>query len=261
MSITKQISAVIITLNEEGKLEDCLKSLDFVDEIVVVDSGSKDKTIIIAKKYGARIISQSWLGFGKQKQFAVDNAKHDWVLCIDADERVSPVLQNSIVNAVNNDNNQSAFNMPRRNKFMGKWLKHGEGYPDYNLRLFKKHYATWSDDAVHEHVIAINDSDLFDVGILIGDLMHESEDGIGDYLIKQNRYTTIQAESLFNRGKRFGFLRLVFSPCVRFIKFYVVRRGFLDGIPGFVHVTIGCINSFTKYAKTIELQKRNHESS
>jgi hypothetical protein len=133
---------------------------------------------------------------------------------------------------------------------MGRYLRHGEGYPDWSLRLFHRAHASWSDDAVHEKV-----ETLVSVGILKGDLLHESEQGIADYLLKQNGYTTMQAQELHRTGARGDAIRLVLSPLVRFIKFYVLRRGFLDGVPGLIHILIGCFNTFSKYAKLIEFNK------
>ena len=140
--------------------------------------------------------------------------------------------------------------MARCNRFMGRWLKHGEGYPDWSLRLFDRRHARWSDDPVHEKVVANAPA-----GRLAGDLLHDSAESLSLYLDKQNRYTSMQAEVLFKAGKRAGVVQLVFSPALRFIKFYVLRLGFLDGVPGLVHIAIGCCNSFHKYAKLIALQR------
>ena len=140
--------------------------------------------------------------------------------------------------------------LARRNRFMGRWLRHGEGYPDWIVRLFDRTHARWNDKPVHEAVVVDGS-----VGALKGDLLHESERGLTDYLEKQNRYTTIQAQTLHARGKRVSAVRLVFSPFFRFIKFYFLRLGFLDGVPGLVHIAIGCFNSFAKYAKLRALQK------
>lgn len=248
--MSQRLSVVVITLNAERLLAECLRSVSFADEIVVVDSGSSDATVEIARGHGARVIEQSWLGFGPQKQFAVAQASHDWVLCLDADERVEPALAASISAALA-EPRYHAYRMPRRNRFMGRWLRHGEGYPDWNLRLFDRRHARWSDDLVHEHVLT-----EAAVGSLRGDLLHESEDGIADYVAKQNRYTSLQAQRLFERGKRVGAAKLALSPLLRFMKFYLVRRGFLDGLPGLVHIAIGCFNSFCKYAKLRELWLR-----
>ncbi len=244
------LSVTVITRNAADQLAACLESIQFADDIVVVDCGSKDATIEIAQRHRARVLHQDWLGYGRQKQFAVMQARHPWVLCVDADERVSDELRASIQSMLAAPKFQ-AYRMPRRNRFMGRWLHHGEGYPDWSLRLFHRDAANWSDDAIHEKVVARTA-----VGTLTGDLLHESEVGIADYLAKQNRYTTLQAQTLHARGKRVGALRMLLSPVFRFIKFYFLRLGLLDGIPGLVHISIGCFNTFIKYAKLRELQQR-----
>lgn len=241
-------SAVIISLNAASQIEACLKSVAFADEVVVVDSGSSDETVEIAKRYGAKVIHQDWLGYGKQKQFAVSRASHDWVLCLDTDERVSDVLRTSIEKVLH-DPKFRAYKMPRCNRFMGRWLRHGEGYPDWSLRLFNQQYANWSDDSVHEKIVG-----AMVAGKLEGDLLHESGEDLASYLDKQNKYTTLQAETLFQQGKYANMWRLLVSPLLRFIKFYIFRLGFLDGLPGLVHILIGCFNSFTKYAKLMALK-------
>lgn len=245
----ERLSAVIITRDVANQLADCLQSVRFADEILVVDSGSTDTTAQIAQSHGARVLHQDWLGYGKQKQFAVKRAAHDWVLCLDADERVSPELAHRIQDALRAPD-FFAYDMPRCNRFMGRWLRHGEGYPDPNLRLFHRAHAHWSDDTIHEHVLTIEP-----VGRLNGDLLHASETSLAEYLDKQNRYTTLQAEKFFASGKRVSVSRLIFSPLARFVKFYFLRLGFLDGVPGLVHISIGCFNSFMKYAKLMQLKK------
>jgi glycosyltransferase involved in cell wall biosynthesis len=243
------LSVVIITLNAATQLEACLESARFAEEIIVVDSGSTDGTQALAERHGALVVQQDWLGFGPQKQFAVEAAKHDWVLCLDADERVSPALQESIVFALKAPCTV-AFRFPRCNRFLGRYLKHGEGYPDWSLRLFDRRQARWSKDAVHEKV-----ETSADIGELTGDLLHDSAESIASYLSKQNRYTTLAAEMAIKSGKRTGFAQIVLSPLVRFIKFYFIRQGFRDGLPGLIHIAIGCFNSFSKYAKILEQQK------
>lgn len=245
--MTEPLSAVIITLNAASQIEACLESVSFAHERIVVDSGSTDNTVELARRHGARVIHQDWLGYGPQKRFGVAQASHDWVLSLDADERVSDELRESIRHELATPH-VHAYQFPRRNRFMGRWLRHGEGYPDWSLRLFDRRYAIWSDDAIHEKVLASGP-----VGRLSGDLLHESEQGIDDYLAKQNRYTTLQAEQLYAHGKRAGVGKLVLSPVLRFIKFYFFRLGFLDGVPGLVHIALGCFNSFTKYAKLAAL--------
>jgi glycosyltransferase involved in cell wall biosynthesis len=243
------LSAVLITRNAAAVLETCLESLAFADEIVVVDSASTDATAAIAARFGARVVQKEWLGFGRQKQFAVEQAKHDWVLCLDADERVSPQLAASILAALAGPVSP-VYRMPRRNRFLGRWLSHGEGYPDWSPRLFNRMNARWSDDLVHEKVLY-----AVTPGTLQGDLMHDSGDDLTAYLDRQNRYTTLAARQAYELGRSAGFFHLLLSPVVRFFKFYVFRLGFLDGMPGLVHISIGCMNSYLKYAKLIELRK------
>jgi glycosyltransferase involved in cell wall biosynthesis len=244
------LSAVIITRDAASRIEACLQSVRFADEILIVDSGSTDATLEIARRHGARVMHQDWLGYGQQKEFATRQAKHDWVLSLDADERVSEELRQSIQETLVAPRFH-ACRMARCNRFMGRWLRHGEGYPDWSLRLYHREHAHWSDDPVHEKVET--DGRII---TLPGDLLHESEQGIADYLEKQNRYTTLQAEELYRAGRRANPLKLVLSPVFRFIKYYFVRLGFLDGVPGLVHISIGCFNSYGKYAKLIELRRR-----
>ena len=243
------LSAVIISKNAATQLGECLASLAFADEVLVVDSDSTDGTAELARAAGARVIAKEWLGFGRQKQFAVEQATHDWVLCLDADERVSDALRASITAELAAPR-AWAYDMARCNRFMGHWLRHGEGYPDWSLRLFDRRHARWSDDPVHEKVLANARP-----ARLSGDLLHDSAETLDSYLAKQNRYTTLQAEAMHAAGQRTGVGQLLLSPLARFIKFYVFRLGFLDGIAGLVHITIGCMNSFNKYAKLLALQR------
>jgi len=244
------LSVVVITKNAATQLGACLASASFADEMLVVDSGSDDGTAELAAQRGARVIQKKeWLGFGAQKQFAVEAAQHDWVLCLDADERVSETLRASTV-AVLAAPAAHAYTMRRCNRFMGRWLRHGEVYPDWSLRLFDRRHARWSGDPVHEQVLTDAPAARIE-----GDLLHDSAETLGGYLDKQNRYTSLQAEVLFKAGKRAGVAQLLLSPALRFVKFYLLRLGFLDGSAGLVHIAIGCCNSFHKYAKLMALQR------
>ena len=248
-----RLSVVLIVHNAADSLAACLASVAFADDLVVVDSGSTDATVAIAQTHGARVIHRTWLGFGPQKQFAIEQALHDWVLCIDADEQVSPELANAIQRALIAPHT-CVFRMARCNRFLGRWLRHGEGYPDWSPRLFDRRVARWSDDAVHEKVLYNTVPET-----LAGDLLHASGESLSRYLDKQNRYSSLAAGQLYAQGKRVRWPRLLLSPLTRFFKFYFFRGGFLDGLPGFVHTSIGCMNSYLKYAKLIELQ-RNEKS-
>lgn len=242
-----KISLVIITKNEERHLDETISScVDLVDEIIVVDSGSTDSTAQIALKHNARLHYNEFLGFGLQKNFAVSLASNEWVLCLDADEKLSSELRKNIKKEL--DNPQfDAYVLTRRNKFLGKYLKHGAGYPDNSIRLFNVNKARWSNDLVHEHVIVDGKT-----GCLQGDYLHDSAESLGKYLDKQNQYTSIQADMMIAKNKRFSLAKLLISPTWHFIKYFFIKLGFLDGVPGLVHTLIGSWNSFAKYAKLYE---------
>jgi glycosyltransferase involved in cell wall biosynthesis len=252
MSEPLPLSLVIIARDAAHELSDCLASAAFAAESVVVDSGSSDDTAAIAARCGARVIEHAWEGFGPQKNFAVGQARHDWVLCLDADERVSPELAAAIAAlfARGTPGAAAAYTIARRNRFLGRWLAHGEGYPDWNVRLFDRRRARWSDDLVHEKVVADGPA-----AKLHGDLLHASAESIDAYIAKQNRYTTVQAGQMHARGERASAAQLVLSPAARFLRFYVFRLGFLDGVAGFAHIAIGAFASFLKYAKLRALQQ------
>jgi glycosyltransferase involved in cell wall biosynthesis len=251
MSEPLPLSLVIIARDAAHELADCLASAAFAAETIVVDSGSSDDTAAIAVRSGARVIEHAWEGFGPQKNFAVGEARHDWVLCLDADERVTPDLAAAIrALFVAGAPAAAAYSIARRNRFLGRWLAHGEGYPDWNIRLFDRRRARWSDDLVHEKVAADGP-----VSRLRGDLLHASAESIDTYIAKQNRYTTVQANLMHARGERASILQLALSPAARFLRFYVLRLGFLDGTAGFAHIAIGAFASFLKYAKLRALQE------
>lgn len=243
----QKLSLVLITRNAAPQLAACLASAQgLVDEIIVVDSGSDDDTLDIARRFGAKLTSQTFLGFGPQKQLAVSLASHDWVLCLDADERLTPELAAAIRTELSAPR-FALYQMARCNRFMGRYLRHGEGYPDWNTRLFNRQHAAWSDDAVHEHVQSSQPT-----GRLVGDLLHDSAESVSNYLAKQNRYTDIQAEQLFRAGRHASLGKLIGSPSARFLRFYLIKHGFLDGVAGFAHIAIGSFFAFVKYAKLRE---------
>ncbi len=248
------LSAVLITFNTGEQLAPCLRSLSFADEIVVVDSGSDDATRDVARQFGARVVEEAWRGFGPQKRYAASLARNDWVLCVDADEEVSPELAAEIARVLARPTHSAghiAYRMPRANRFMGRYLRHGEGFPDWSLRLFDRRHAQWSDDVVHEKVETSGSVGRLSESAV---LMHHSAESLAAYLDKQNRYTSLQADGLYRAGERANVWRLLMSPALRFVKFYFVRLGLLDGLPGLVHIAIGCFNSFAKYAKLRALQ-------
>lgn len=243
------LTVAVISLNAAAQIGPCLESAAFADELLVVDSGSADGTVEVARSHGARVESRQWPGFGRQKQHAVSIARHDWVLCLDADERVTPRLERSIRQALAS-RRYRAWRVARRNRFLGRWLAHGEGYPDWTVRLFHRAHASWSNDDVHEAVLT-----TAQIGRLEGDLLHDSAEDIATYMTKQNRYSSLHAQALYDQGVRAGYWRLAASPLARFVKFYLLRLGFLDGGPGFAHIVIGCNTTFHKYLKLLELQQ------
>ena len=251
MSEPLPLSLVIIARDAAHELADCLASASFAADAIVVESGSSDDTAAVATRSGARVIEHAWEGFGPQKNFAVAQARHDWVLCLDADERVTPELGVAIrALFVGAGPSSAAYSIARRNRFLGRWLAHGEGYPDWNIRLFDRRRARWSDDVVHEKVVADGP-----VAELHGDLLHASAESIDAYIAKQNRYTSAQATAMHARGERASAAQMMLSPAARFVRFYVFRLGFLDGAAGFAHIAIGAFASFLKYAKLRSLQE------
>ena len=245
MSAKLPLSLVVITRDAAADIADCVASASFAADVLVVDSGSRDDTVELARRSGARVIEREWTGFGPQKQFATTEAANDWVLCIDADERVSPELAAWIAALFAAGSPRAcAYAIARRNRFLGCWLAHGEGYPDWTIRLFDRRRAHWSDDVVHERVIANGP-----VKRLAGDLMHASAESLDAYIAKQNRYTSLQAAALHANGSKAGAMHLALSPLARFVRFYVLKLGFLDGAAGFAHISIGAFASFLKYAK------------
>lgn len=255
------LSAVLITQNAEKTLPLCLASVDFCAEIIIIDSGSTDATIPIAKSAGAHVISSHWRGFGLQKQFAVEQATYDWVLCIDSDEQISDRLRESLIQVFSTSPEPSfhAYRYARRNRFMGCYLRHGEGYPDWVVRCFNRRYAHWSNDAVHETVVVIANHHRNTTGLLRGDLLHDSAESLDDYIKKQNQYSTLAANNIVIKSRYACIGSLILSPLLRFIKFYFFKLGFLDGIAGFIHIAIGCGTSFLKYAKI--LNNQGHKKS
>lgn len=252
VSTALPISVVIITCNAARELPACLASVSWAAEVVIVDSGSTDTTARVAQDYGAHWVEQPWLGFGPQKQFAVACAEYDWVLCLDADERVSVPLQQSLRACLaQGEPSHAAYGFARCNRFLGRELRHGEGYPDWGVRFFDRRVARWSDDVVHEKVLVPGLP-----GRLAGDLLHDSAESLSRYLDKQNRYSSLAAEQAVAAGRRAGAGHLLLSPLLRFIRFYLLRQGFRDGVPGLIHIGIGCIGSFLKYAKMIELRNK-----
>ncbi len=247
-----KISACIISFNEEKKIEDCLKSLvPLVDEIIVIDSESTDRTVEIAKKYTDKVINQPFLGYLEQKNFAVDAATHDWVLALDCDERVSPELCDQIAAIKEDLGELDAYKMPRKTFYIYRWINHC-WYPDAKVRLFDRRKARWGGVNPHDRIEVETDK----IGWLGGDLYHYSFDTVSDHLNTIDRFTKIGADELLARGKKVGVLTPINHGFWTFIKVYFIKQGFRDGFAGFLIAVLSFTHAFVKYSRAwIELNK------
>lgn len=244
---TEGITACIITLNEEHRLPACLDSLDFVDEIIVVDSGSVDRTRKIARQYGAHVYQRKFTGFVQQKNYAVSLASRDWILVVDADEVVTPGLREEIL-SVRNQGTLRAFRLPRMSYYLGRWIRHSGWYPDYNVRFFRKNYAIFVGGTVHERAKAEGP-----VGTFKNHLEHFSYRNISDHLIRIERYSTLIAQDKYRRGKSSSITWAIGKSISKFFLTYIYRFGFLDGQAGIVIAVLAGYYNFLKYAKLWEL--------
>lgn len=248
------LSAVVITLNEEEHLPACLESLDWADDLVVVDAGSTDRTREIAHAAGARVFVNAWQGFGAQKNFAFERARGDWILIVDADERISPGLRDEIRELLGGDAPPAfdAYAVVRRNLWLGQWLRWGGAYPDRQIRLIRRGRARYDDRPLHENLM-IEGS----VGVLRGHVIHEALRGLDERLPKLNRYTDLAVkEGLAKRGA-IRWYDLLVRPLAIFLKVYAVKQGFRDGVMGFVYAGLNSFAEFAKYAKMWEaLEKK-----
>jgi glycosyltransferase involved in cell wall biosynthesis len=250
-----KISATIIANNEEANIGACLASLDFADEIVVVDSGSTDRTEEICLAHPrVRFSRADWPGYGRQKNRAAGLAANDWIFNIDADERVSPELRRSIL-AVSGAE-FACYRAARENYFGARWIKRCGWYPDYNTRLYDRRACAFSERSVHESLVCPGE-----VGLLPGNLVHRTYTGVSDYLKRMDRYSSLAAEELVKAGKRPGLLQLLLKPLFTFCKMYFLKLGFLEGYTGFLLSMLYSHYTFYKYGKAVEINRtRQHES-
>ncbi len=243
------ITACIIAMNEEDNLRACLESVSFCDEIVVVDSHSTDRTREIAAEFTDRVIERDWPGHIEQKNFAIDQASHDWVLCVDADERVTQELREAILaEFAKPEIAYSGFTVNRLNHYLGRWIRHGGWYPDRKLRLFRRQHGRWGGVNPHDRVHV--EGPVRDLNL---DLLHYSYKDLGAHLRTIDSFTSILAREKLKRGQRFVTFQVVFSGPMKFFTMYFLRRGFLDGWPGLICAAMGSYYSFLKYAKLWEL--------
>jgi len=240
-----KITAIVITRNEEGNIGDCLESIPFVDEVIVIDSGSVDGTEEICRRDPrVRWFSESWKGFGPQKNSALDKAGNDWILSLDADERVTPELAEEIA-SLPPEPGVDGYRIPRKSFFGKRWVRHGGWYPDHTIRLWRRRAGRFVDRSVHE-VVRVEGK----VGVLRGDLLHHTYMDTTDFVERMNRYSTLGAAELRKRGVRGTTFDLLFRPPFTFFRMFVLRRGFLDGGLGFRLAVLYAMYTFLKYAKT-----------
>jgi glycosyltransferase involved in cell wall biosynthesis len=244
------LSATIITLNEEENLRACLESLGFVDEIIVCDSGSTDRTLAIARSFTDKIFQDPWQGFARQKNLAQERAGGHWILNIDADERVTPALREEISAVLKHDSAWAGFKIPRKNFFAGQWIRHGGWYPNYQLRLYRKEAGAFAPREVHEQVVVQGK-----VGTLKAPLDHFTYRSLSDYLKRMDRYSELSARQYHQEGKRLSWPEILFRSQFTFFKMWVLQRGFLDGASGFVLARLYSYYTFVKYAKLKELNR------
>jgi len=244
-----KVSVTIITKNEEANIERCLKSLTWADEIVVADSGSKDSTVEICKKYNCNIIKTDWLGFGRTKKYAVDSAKYDWIISIDADEEITPELRDEIEKILQNPK-LNGYRIKRKSFYLGKMINHCGWSNDYPFRLFNKKFGNFNEKEIHESVELKGE-----VGRIKSPILHYTYPTIALHIEKTNRYSSLQASELKERGKEYLILSALFLGINKFINMYFIRAGFLDGKEGFMLCSIASFGVYLKYIKLRELNK------
>ncbi|MFW8601938.1 glycosyltransferase family 2 protein [Desulfobacterota bacterium M19] len=243
----KNLSIAIITKNEEDRLPDCLRSTAFADEVVVVDSGSEDRTVEIAEGFGVRTFIHDWQGYGPQKQFAIDQSQGDWILVLDADERIPVKTAHEIVQIIKSSPSCSAYSIPRKNYFMNRWIKHAGWWPDRTVRLFRRNSAWMSTDRVHES-LQINDQ----AAVMRNPIIHYPFRDLRHMMDKMNHYSSAGALDLYDAGVTASITKASGRAMWTILYNYLLRGGFLDGGPGFILAVSDAVNIFFKYVKLIE---------
>lgn len=242
-----QISGTIVTLNEEHNIARAIESLRCVDEVVVVDSGSTDRTREIASGLGARVIEESWRGYAGQKNFAACCAANDWILSIDADEAISGELAAEILMLKKDGVRFDGYSFPRLTQYLGRWIRHSGWYPDRKVRLYNREKAQWVGEYVHESVHVNGER-----GQLQSNLLHYTCASLSEHLRTLDRYTSLAAREVAARGKRVTMPQLTIDPGWAFFRAYIVQRGFLDGRQGLAIAWMAALYTFLKYAKACE---------
>lgn len=248
------LSVIIIAKNEEQMIRDCLESVSWVDEIIVVDSGSSDNTVGICKNLGAQVHVMDWPGFGPQKNRALNLVTGDWVLSLDADERVSSELRSEIQSAIANPGEAAAFRIPRSSSYCGRIMRHSGWWPDYVTRLFKRGHARFSDDLMHERLIVEGKT-----ATLKQPLLHAAFRNLEQVLQKLNDYSTTGAMMLYQQQRKASLGIAICHGLWTFVRTYFLRAGFLDGREGFILAVSNAEGAYYRYLKAMLLQKKNDE--
>ena len=246
-----KISAAIITYNEERNIARALESLRCCDEIVVVDSGSNDRTVELATKLGARVLDMAWRGYAGQKNYALECCQNDWVLSLDADEALSEALEAEIWQIKKNGPEFDAYTMPRLAQYLGRWILHSGWYPDRKIRLFDRRHAKWVGNFVHESVVVDGH-----VGHLNANILHFTCNSFSEHLRTLDRYTTLAAEQLVSQKAQIGWKELALDPAWTFFRTYFLERGFMDGYEGLAIAYMAAFYNFLKYAKAKNMGPR-----
>jgi glycosyltransferase involved in cell wall biosynthesis len=241
------ISVAIITRNESPNIEACIRSVAWAQEVIVLDQFSSDGTAEKASALGARVFQEEWKGFAGQKMSAIKKTHGDWILSLDADERVSPELKVEIEKSIREKDAMNGYFIPRRNYFAGSWIRHGGWYPDYCLRLFRKGLGRFEERAVHEK-LTVPDP----LGYLRSPLEHYTYRSVGDFLVRMERYSRLAAVEISGKKRLWPFSALLFRPPFTFLGMYVLRGGFLDGRKGFFLAVSYSYYTFLKYYRSFE---------
>jgi glycosyltransferase involved in cell wall biosynthesis len=249
-----KVSVTIITLNEAEHIADAIDSASWADEIILVDCGSTDDTVSIARSKGVRVETRAWTGYIDQKNFAHGLASNDWILSLDADERISPPLASEIRSLLTSDPPRKGYRIPRVAFHLGRWVRTTDFYPDYQTRLYDRRHARWTGKYVHESVTVDGGP-----GQLVNELQHYSFRDLRDQLDRINHYTTLAARQMYERGQRSGPLAMLAHPPAAFLRNYLLRRGFLDGTAGLIISLMNSYSVFLKFAKLWELQRARIE--
>jgi glycosyltransferase involved in cell wall biosynthesis len=239
-----KITATIITLNEERNVARAIESLRCADEILIVDSGSTDRTVELAQNLGVRVFEAGWLGYAAQKNWAAEHATHDWILSLDADEALSEALEAEIWSLKKGGPAFEAYTMPRLARYLGRWIYHSGWYPDRKVRLYRRDKAKWVGDFVHESVETMGS-----LGHLNSNILHFTCDSLSEHVKTMDRYTTLAAQELAARKLKVPLSRLIVDPAWTFVKTYFLQRGFLDGPEGLTIAHMAAFYTFLKYSK------------